>query len=804
MKFLKGILLIITLFTTDSTFPAKSTATAVTKTTQPVKKSTVSTTKPITQPPIKSTINQPIANSYAEALSIIKTKMLSNTVLKDNIFTQEFLNFIRSLNLSDIENKALLQAGTNIHAVWTGDNAKDKALVLTLKNNIESTLQNLKSMPQIQSTLIKTPAKPTQQLTTPTKAHCKANSVIMLLDPIKAETVERAMIHGSEAMVARAIHALQEKTAPIIMTSNILEIIATITQQIGDNDLQRLRKLIETKTDWQAMLKLEDQLNKSHNMHESIYRLSFLSLINFNNNNFNCYLHKSANLVLVIPKQYIQTNLPEATNLNSYDQAQACGFSPDFISTIDDLSVDSLLEKLHSQQSTTTFITSLISLFIPQKKNGLLIFPEQDAKWAIYIAGHGGPAQLMQNTSTNSPIVIPKTAYIAGLTLDEFSQLIKFFNNDINIAFLHYSTCFGGGYNQIFVNEILSSLNVNFIVSSEGIHEGVTNALLPHLIPNESKTRLIPSALPYTEFFRLLRLFICQPQEFVKIKGEKKEPIAQILKTIVPNMLQENQPFVRFPGADVFGALSINKKTKKLTQSIVKAHEIENKPINMSNTDIDLIIVNPSRINIPLNLGKNAQCAIVSPTSATITPSYEVIHVFKEINFENTLQLLLYNFIYLNAHLDTRIFIVKTLTGILFKQSGLPIQSGKTNIIHNLIIQIKGIPNGLNMGAKIEVSFELNGNIYECMINIEDFKDPKLQDNIKKVTFISQPTINMNSLANKFLTSQEVTALTKPITLDIIAQFIESKIDQLESSILQQSNTNNEALLEFAKKRTNK
>ena len=156
------------------------------------------------------------------------------------------------------------------------------------------------------------------------------------------------------------------------------------------------------------------------------------------------------------------------------------------------------------------------------------------------------------------------------------------------MAYLHYITCFAGGYNQTFVNEILSSLNVNFIVSAEGIHEGSTVGTINLEFSNrEPRIRLRNQS--FTDFFKLLRLFINQPGEFVRTKGAKKEPVARILRTIVPDMHESNQPFVRFPGAGVFGALSLDKGTKKLTETIVKAHEIEKRPIDVSDTALSLI-----------------------------------------------------------------------------------------------------------------------------------------------------------------------------------------------------------------------
>ena len=51
----------------------------------------------------------------------------------------------------------------------------------------------------------------------------------------------------------------------------------------------------------------------------------------------------------------------------------------------------------------------------------------------------------------------------------------------------------------------------------------------------------------FSEFFRLTKLFITDPTTFVKIKEKKQDPIINIIRTVIPEIFQENQPFVRFP-----------------------------------------------------------------------------------------------------------------------------------------------------------------------------------------------------------------------------------------------------------------
>ncbi len=363
-----------------------------------------------------------------------------------------------------------------------------------------------------------------------TQSLSAVNDVIIILDPNKNEK----LYNNRREMVWKTLLGLQEKVAPIIVSSSILEIITNIRSLIGENNLQQLHSLAQTTSNPETINTFIKELISKHRLlvpqDESC--LKILSFIYFDNNTLNCYFHKSANLVLLIPKQYIQKKFPAAANLNPLDQAQACGFNSRVVTIINDLTPDSFMRRFQIQETMVTdgekLINNLTALFTPQKQT----------KWAIYLAGHGAPAQ---------PITKLETAHIAGLDFNNFAQLMRFFNNNINTAYVHYSTCFSGGYNQIFLNEVLSTLHVNFIVSSEGLAETATLARVPPLIQNNKGSGLMfdtQGELSFSRFFELLNLFIDQPKEFVKIKGEKKEPLAVILQSIVPHD-ERNQPFIR-------------------------------------------------------------------------------------------------------------------------------------------------------------------------------------------------------------------------------------------------------------------
>ena len=821
---------------------------------RPAKRPAIAPQQPILKP-----------QSYANALNIIRTQMPSNKVLINNAFTQEFINFVTSLNLADAQMQALLQAGVNLHAVLTDDDQTDQGILLSLKNNIQEIIQSKPAPSTQQSTQVKPitssiahkSIKQAQQIEQDIaiKKDFITHDAIIILDPSESE-------FQSGAMTTTAIAALYTKAAPIVMTSNILRNIIELRKKISSSDLQKLRTI-----DYQAKKDLALNICKSHNLTiKTIHDLILLSVIDFDNNNFNYYFHTSAPLVLVIPKQYMDTNFTNARHLDSNQQARACGFNSSIITTTINATHDALLKQLQQQLLThmaeEKFVTHLTALFAPQKKDLELISPEKDIQWVMYLTGHGTSRKpigaireelkrykksladwqrlkynkhdtqanywisfnqsaiknnekiLQGKSSWPDSQLVSESAYVAGLSIENFLQLIKFFNTTLNMAFLNYSTCFAGGSNQSFVNEVFSSLNVNFIVSAEGVHEGTTSTAI---YINEKTTTIQLENQRYDEFFRLLRIFITQPEELVKMKGKRKDPIPMIIRTIVLETNPGNQPFVRFPSTNTFVASPLDKNTKVLTQTFVKSHEIEKKAIDFSSQKTKMLIVNTPRINVQLNLGMtDSLFSIVFPSPKNNIPSYESMHMFKEINLNRSLPSFIHSLIEFNVRLYTQTVVINKLTGIWYGQSKLPETS---NAIQHLIIQMKGI-TGTNssaqstplmelkpltsqdiklgdIGANVHIAFELDGIIYQSVFGIKNFTDSyDIYLAVQKIIFTPTPaqTVNMNAIARNFLTPQEISQLTQPITLKSIADFINSKIDTQDPSMAMWSEANEEAL----------
>jgi hypothetical protein len=617
------------------------------------------------------------------------------------------------------------------------------------------------------------------------------HNLIMLLDPKKTETINR---YGN-AMVNNALMGFYEQAAPIIMSSNILEIINLIRQKVGEQNFQKLRN-----SPYNQVQQFAQSLVQQYDIHESLLTLILMSLTDFDDKSLHYYFHKTDHLVLVVPERYITTSLPHAQQLSDEDQIRSCGFNPNLLTRVTNTTPENLLQQLKIQQSSfaplsprlqsagkatadrskptnnSTFIDNLTALFIPQKKYGKLIAPEQDTEWDEYISGHGGPTYLIVG---NTYQVVPEKGNVVGISLQEFSQLMNFFDANLNVAYLHYTTCFSGGYNQLFVNDILSSLDVDFIVSSEGLGEKETTGIPLAMRFSSVKPYIQLQFHPFTDFFTLLRFYIGQPKEFVKIKEGKKEPIAKIIRALNPNETENNQPFVRFPGKGVFGALSISKNTKVLSERMVKEHETENRPIDMSDKDIGIIMVNPSRVNVAMNIGNNTDCAIATPTEMTKTK--QTIRVFKEINWDIQLQELIFNFVRLNPKMHTQFFVVKklqtqegTISNLMIKIDGMmgtgPGASPKPSV-QTQPLRSHDIPIA-KLGVNVYSTFELNKKIYQYTVAIKTFDD--LNEIRKNMQTISFTTTNINTVAQQFLTPQEINKL-KPSSLDALAQFIETK-----------------------------
>lgn len=465
----------------------------------------------------------------------------------------------------------------------------------------------------------------TQQLKSQRSKQCY--DLIMLMDTFYDENIDSK----NQAIGTQFCEALVQKKHPIIVSSNLVYNVCT------QNMSYNITKPLSYGT------------RPFGGLIPQVYQ------INLTDNDWYCYDHPTSNIMLFVPKNYI-SQFANLTDENNDKQMKLCGFDVLHLIKINSLSPAALIKYIDNKNKNNyskEISVAIESMFhIPDKPNS--------PTWNIYLIGHG-------LTDRN----------IAGLSIDNFRKLLKIFQK-IKCSYLHYVSCYAGGFNQNIVKNELSQLNVNFIVSAQGINEDFTygqNLISPYL-----KTYFL------TDFFTIAESFFGHPVEFAQKKGftkfSGKDLIAAILDPLInKSVLDWSQPFVYLPTVGVFNALSIDKSVKIITNTIAKAYEFENKPMNFTDPAIDTIIIYPDYISIPLQI--KSHVAIVSPIKE-IDPT---IHIFENLTYEDKLSSMIHNFLSFNKKLGSTIFAIKKLQCFNYKNSGLEENNYKKLIyIEDMII----------------------------------------------------------------------------------------------------------------------
>ena len=582
----------------------------------------------------------------------------------------------------------------------------------------------------------------------------KCNDLIMLLDSAGDEKRDG----GATALIIKFQVALLQKTAPILVSSNIIENFCfwkTEYKEMLDTVRQDVLKTKDIGKAYDNAQPLFQKLDESKQFNAfGGYMPVLLSSVNMADNDWYCYAHKSADLMLFIPKKYVATR---AKTSDSKVAINECGFNVSSLDPISNVSPDSLLLYLQSkpEQPTNDIVSGIESMLIPDNSSD---DEDATASWNIYVVGHGMLAkkkqfftqkidelekaikgmeshikieredktdagkkelkatqELVKSVKKNRDFwldflkkvpklsdqaIVPETSFIAGLQYDEFLRLMKFFSESMNVSFLFYDTCFSGGYNQALVSEILWKLKADFIVATAGTNERTTGFGMPQLKFNENGTDITTDTpINFTDFFGMLEDLFGEQLGSVHIKSKakrelfKKAPFADIIGNVIDTeQLHMNQPFIRMPHIGVFKALEIDDKVKVLTNSMVKQYTKEGKAIDFSKSDnIKQIVVYPKYIGVPL---KVQSVGWLAPIQQKVTKKIRSrIHIFEEVFYENWDNALCYfigDLIFLNSSYAKIDFVIKKLHCQDYENSGLNVGDKKPLVIENMVVQIKG------------------------------------------------------------------------------------------------------------------
>jgi hypothetical protein len=508
----------------------------------------------------------------------------------------------------------------------------------------------------------------------------KRLDLMILLDKNRTEsTLEKAMsvILGC---------ALSQKAAPIITSTNLV--------------LNCLKIFID-KPEMMADIKKEFQQSPMtaygtlYGKYPNMQLADYIQCCLIDLNDWEAYVNKhNPNMMLFIPKSYIAEHATE-----SYDKIKQCGFNPDSLTKVDTQSVSNIVKFLAGivmqplQQSAYKNPVDVLKTMIISEKKLPQSGKQNKHVWNILVIGHGGPAEKkgdimwrlqthtareselrqilagMGNTgqpgadlrpealeaayhqsmkdyygnllsgvqSLSSIALVPASAMVADLSFDEFSQFLTFLEKDIYTSYLHYTTCFGGGYNQSFINETLKQINAQFIVSAMGMSEGVTKFTGTDVMPEKYKSTLVLSAVNFIKFFDYLNALFGDKSKAMD-QALQKDPFTTIMRCLMAQFggIESdiaNQPTIRIPSVGLFSPIDANKRIKILTNAVAKSHDFENKPIDFLDPMILAIFLYPKYLQSFLKISQNAKIIAASPeqTSESARIAYVLNDVFAPV-----------------------------------------------------------------------------------------------------------------------------------------------------------------------------
>lgn len=477
--------------------------------------------------------------------------------------------------------------------------------------------------------------------------------------------------------------------------------------------------------------------------------------ISLTNNDWYCYDHPTADMMLFVPKNYTAQWSTTASDTGN-DLMKKCGFVTTHLQKIDFFDPNMLIKHIEGKNKNS----SLAKTPIIQSITSMLSTPDKPNQptWNIYLGGHGTTG-----------------LEIAGLLTNDFFELLKSLQK-INCSYLHYCSCYAGGINQVAVQKELSSLQVNFIVSTQGINEQSVYG-----------TSISSPPTRFTNFFNATEMFFGNTKAFVQQKqqSQQKDPLAFIVSTIIDkDFLNYSKPFIYLPSAGVFNALTVDQSVKIITNSIARAHEFENKTMNFTDPKIETIIVYPQYIGVPLII--RSGITIVSPMESTPVE----IHIFEKIIYQDTLASFLAGFTASNVKFKPVIFAIKQVECLNYKNSGLE-NASHDLILENMIIQLLFAPNINTSVLDSSTLFNFDKETYQLSLKETFEKDSDIHSIIsnkykniaaQEISRIKRPAKTSNDLLYDFTSYKLQDYLNKPAknidrTLSDIIDLLQSAID---------------------------
>ncbi len=456
------------------------------------------------------------------------------------------------------------------------------------------------------------------------------------------QLIKQLEIDKAAAQTAKKKPKPAEKEQPLSCTSEISDSIEELKATLAAMRIETAM-LLKQYQDEAAYAIKEAEITKAINaLEKDDKQLShhyFYLHTNFDFDEWDIYKHNTAELYLLIPKNY-------RSQFAKTDQRQThLGFNINDnkiltkITTIQKL--ESILSATWDSKSAQRFATSatlsnIFSSAFPEYQTINLdalesFFTANSGPWNIYLSGHGlysdmGDAEKGLETSAG---------WIAGLTNKQFAHFLKFISQ-LNTLSLTISTCYGGGYNLSMTSKYMQILKEKKIVDKQEakiINEsGVKNIIISTAITDATTSGPALTASTLTRF--LHARYILDFNNFFKtldgLATTKKDRLDQLLTDALRYIADwqgdgdedlhgiSGVPSVWYPGLAKPKALEVGDKVLVITDK-QRGQEISDKKA---------LLIYSKKIDFPLTIivGKSWDArspAIVSMSPENIITTFE-------------------------------------------------------------------------------------------------------------------------------------------------------------------------------------
>lgn len=387
-----------------------------------------------------------------------------------------------------------------------------------------------------------------------------------------------------------------------------------------------------------------------------------LKSLQLDDKEWHIYQHRSKDLYLLIPKNYLRsiakynTNALESEVLKKYPQ-----FTTDEVLIGFRINEDAGIFKkiswknLEFDDYSSAFESwSQIDAKTAKKANWLEIFTQGTddifGLWNIILAGHGDYSEdFLSKVGIPKSISELKKNYgnISGLSFKGYSDFIQFLTNNVKTNFLYYVTCFGGDVNLIlpYITIMLNEKgNVkagikkpNFTIAAAAL---TSQSVFTD--PGTSLLECVNNTKPqssYKMFFESLKKYAPEANKAVIYKDKELKEILNYVTDRIKEIGGVSVgygitalPSVMQPGSEIFRAIELNDKISVISEVLLKKHTLAIKNGKISKEAQPIILQNKEAIliyplEIPVEIKITSEQDKLPPAIVAMTPGMSIIKI---------------------------------------------------------------------------------------------------------------------------------------------------------------------------------